>query len=96
MAETTDPKPKSEPEKGIKKVKSIFVFSVAKHMGPMVTELPDTEEGHATLANMVRVEEVLAVVLGDKIATELSSVVTVTLPGKKAIVDRMPIEPNRG
>lgn len=84
-----------QPSKPVKKGKSIFVFSVAKHMGPMVTELQDNEEGHATLANMVRVEEVLAAVLGEKVTTELSSVVTVALPGRKTIVDRMPIEPTR-
>jgi hypothetical protein len=90
-------KPTSDEEqpKALKKARNIYVFSVSNHSEPMVTELQDNEEGHAALANMVRVETVLAAVLGDKIATELSSVVTVTMPGKKAIIDRMPIEPGR-
>lgn len=80
----------------IKKQKTIYVFSVSNHSGPLVTELPDNEEGHATLANLVRVENVLAAVIGDKVMTELSSVVTVSVPGRKTIVDRMPVEPTRG
>jgi hypothetical protein len=79
-----------------KKTRTIYVFSVTNHSGPLVTELPDNEEGHATLANMVRVETVMAAVLGEKVNTELASVVTVTLPGRKAIVDRMPIEAGHG
>lgn len=79
-----------------KKQKMIFVFSTTNHSGPLVTELPDNEEGHASLANMVRVETVLGAVIGERISTEVSSVVTVSVPGRKAIIDRMPIEPNRG
>lgn len=79
-----------------KKQKTIYVFSVTNHSGPMVTELADNEEGHASLANMVRVETVLAAVIGDKIATELTSVVTVSVPGRKTVIDRMPIELPRG
>ena len=88
------PDPEDSPK--TKKRRTIYVFSVTNHSGPMVTELPDNEEGHASLANMVRVETVLAAVIGDKIATELTSVVTVSVPGRKAIVDRMPIEQPRG
>lgn len=85
-----------EPPKSKKPLKNIYVFSVTNHSGPLVTELPDTEEGHETLANMVRVETVLAVVLGEKISTDLASVVTLTLPGRKAIVSRSPVELIRG
>jgi hypothetical protein len=72
--------------------RKIYVFSTARGGPPLVTELTDDEEGHIALSNMVRVETVLAAVIGDKIALDLSSVVTLNIPGRKPLVDRMPIE----
>lgn len=76
----------------LKKQRSIYVFSVAHGGSPSVTELPDTEEGHATLSNIVRVEHVLAAVIGEKLQFSLESVVTVSVPGRKNLIDRQAVD----
>ena len=75
-----------------KKPRTIFVFSVAPGSKPMVTELPDTEDGHTQLSNLVRVEHVLAAVIGEKLQFALESVVSVVITGRKNIIDRQPID----
>ena len=71
-----------------KKASSIFAFTVAGG-SPRVTELPDDAEGHAQLANLIRAEQVVGLVIGEKMTYNVDSVVTIGVGGKKPIVDKL-------
>lgn len=75
-----------------KRPRSIFIFSIVPGGRASVTEVEDNEEGHEKLANIVRVEQILAVVLGEKLSFELESVVTINSGSRKNIVNRQRID----
>lgn len=71
-----------------KKASSIFAFTVSGG-SPHVTELADNPEGHAQLANLIRAEQVIGLVYGEKMTYSVDSVVTIGVGGKKPVVDKL-------
>jgi hypothetical protein len=76
-------------------MESLFAYALTNRMTPQVFEFSNDMDGLRSLANLVRSEDVLAVVQGSKIRFEVASVVSFNSSGMQ-LEDRMPIEPSGG
>jgi len=78
-----------ETEETVPKRTKLYAFAIADRAGPKVFEYTNDEEGLEELANLVRAEEVLAIIEGQRVEFELASTVSIG-----SVENRMPI--NRG
>ena len=69
----------------------LWAFALADRSSPQVFDYTPDEEGLQSLANLLRSEEVLAVVRGTKAKFEILSVVELSV-GEQLLVNRLPLQ----